>query len=107
MGFFDLFRNNNISKEIKAYLEKGAVVIDVRTIEEWNAGHVKGSTHIVMHLIPLKIAEIKALEKPIITVCRSGARSGQVARLLSKEGIDALNGGPWQEVAKLTIIRNN
>ena len=51
--------------------------------------------------------EIKALKKPVITVCRSGARSGQVARLQSKEGIDVMNGGPWQDVAEMTINRNN
>ncbi|MBL4904948.1 MAG: hypothetical protein JKZ00_02790 [Flavobacteriaceae bacterium] len=55
----------------------------------------------------MNIAEIKALKIPIITVCRSGARSGQIARLLSKEGIDVMNGGPWKDVEEMTITRNN
>lgn len=106
MGFFDFLSKKDISKEIRSYLDKDAIVIDVRSLEEWNAGHVEGSTHIVLTIIPLRVSEINAFGKPIITVCRSGARSGQAARLLSKEGIDVINGGPWQDVAKQVTIRN-
>lgn len=100
MSFFGLFGNNNMSEKIQEYLSKDAVVVDVRRIEEWDTGHVQGSVHIVLYLVPLKIEEIKAFGKPVIVVCRSGNRSGQAARLLSKEGIDVINGGAWQDVAK-------
>lgn len=93
-----MFSKKDEKNEVKEYLEKGAIVIDVRTQEEWNEGHIKGSKHIVLTVIPLKIDEIKAFKKPIITVCRSGARSGQAAQVLSRNGIDVINGGPWQNV---------
>ena len=87
-----------MSTEIKDYLEKGAVVLDVRTLEEWNEGHVEGSKHIVLTVIPSELEQIKSWGKPVIAVCRSGARSGQAAPLLSNNGIDTINGGPWQNV---------
>tara|TARA_B110000881_G_scaffold114166_1_gene100238 strand:+ start:36 stop:311 length:276 start_codon:yes stop_codon:yes gene_type:complete len=87
-----------MSTEIKDYLEKGAIVLDVRTLEEWNEGHVEGSKHIVLTVIPSELEQIKSWDKPVIAVCRSGARSGQAAQFLSNNGIDTINGGPWQNV---------
>ena len=75
-----------MSTEIKDYLERGAVVLDVRTLEEWNEGHVSGSKHIVLTVIPLELEQIKSWGKPVIAVCRSGARSGQAAQFLNQNG---------------------
>lgn len=99
MGVFDMFKRKNMSTEIKDYLAKGAVILDVRTIEEWNEGHIDGAKHIVLNLIPLEVEQIKSWEKPIIAVCRSGARSGQATQFLTQNGLDVINGGPWQNVA--------
>tara|TARA_R110002124_G_scaffold155440_1_gene322631 strand:- start:1414 stop:1722 length:309 start_codon:yes stop_codon:yes gene_type:complete len=98
MGFFDMFKRKNMELEIKEYLEKGAVVLDVRTKTEWDQGHSNGAKHIVLNLIPLQIDEIKSWNKPVIAVCLSGGRSGQAAQFLKKNGVDAINGGPWQDV---------
>ena len=100
MGFFGLFGGGNNNETIEKYIKEGAVVIDVRTPEEFREGHVKGSKNIVLNSIPNTIEEIKGLNKKIVAVCRSGARSGQATSFLSKQGIDIINGGPWQNVAK-------
>ncbi|WP_440880043.1 rhodanese-like domain-containing protein [Tenacibaculum sp. C7A-26P2] len=89
-----------MSNEIKQYIEKGAVVLDVRTIQEWNEGHSEGAKHIVLNTIPEHVEEIKSWDKPVIAVCRSGGRSGQATEFLSTQGIDVINGGPWQNVDK-------
>ncbi|WP_439131407.1 rhodanese-like domain-containing protein [Polaribacter sp.] len=89
-----------MSAEIKEYLEKGAVVLDVRTQQEWNEGHIDGAKHVVLQTIPDNIEAIKAWEKPVIAVCRSGARSGQATQFLKQNGVDIINGGPWQNVAQ-------
>ncbi len=98
MGLFNLFKRKNMESEIKEYLEKGAVILDVRTKVEWDEGHSDGAEHIVLNLIPLKLEEIKAFNKPVIAVCKSGGRSGQATQFLSSNGIDVINGGPWQSV---------
>ena len=84
--------------EIQEYLENGAVVIDVRTVAEYEDGHVPGSKNIVLDTIPDRIDEITAMGKSFIAVCRSGARSGSAANFLSDQGLDIINGGPWGDV---------
>ncbi|WP_249983559.1 rhodanese-like domain-containing protein [Polaribacter sp. Z022] len=87
-----------MGEEIKEYLEKGAVILDVRTKAEWDEGHTAGAKHVVLTVIPLEIEKIKAWNKPVIAVCRSGARSGQATQFLTNNGVDVINGGPWQNV---------
>ncbi len=93
-----MFKRKDMGLEIKEYLDKGAVVLDVRTKTEWDQGHSNGAKHIVLNLIPLQIDEIKSWNKPVIAVCLSGGRSGQAVQFLKNNGIDAINGGPWQNV---------
>ena len=100
MSFFGLFGGGTSGASIEEYLKDGAVVIDVRTIDEFKSGHVTGSKNMVLNSIPAKVEEIKALNKKVIAVCRSGARSGQATSFLKQQGIDVINGGPWQNVAK-------
>jgi rhodanese-related sulfurtransferase len=98
MSFFNLFKKKYNMNEVQEYLEKGAVVIDVRTVEEYNDGHVDGSHNIVLDTIEDHIEQIKNFNKPVITVCRSGSRSGAAMEILSDEDVDVINGGPWQNV---------
>ncbi len=98
MGLFGMFSKKDASNEIKEYLEKGAIVLDVRTKMEWDAGHSKGAKHIVLTTVPLNIEEIKSWKKPIIAVCKSGGRSAQATQFLSQHGVEVINGGPWQNV---------
>jgi len=98
MGLFDMFKRKDMSLEIKDYLENDAIILDVRTLDEWNEGHIENSKHIVLNLIPLEIEQIKAWQKPVIAVCRSGGRSGQATQFLKQNGVDVINGGPWQNV---------
>jgi rhodanese-related sulfurtransferase len=100
MSLFGIFSQKDRENEIKEYLKKESIVLDVRTQAEWDEGHVKNSKHIVLNLIPLEIEEIKSWDKPIITVCKSGGRSGQAAQFLAQNNIDVINGGPWQNVAQ-------
>ena len=64
------------------------LVIDVRTVEEWNMGHIPGSVRIGMQDVPNRLADIPK-EKKIILVCASGARSGAAADYLARRGY------PW------------
>jgi len=85
-------------KHIQEYLDKGAIILDVRTDAEFDEGHVKEALHIVLDDLEDEITQVKALDKPIITCCRSGARSERAKDILKDKGIDAINGGPWQNV---------
>ncbi|MCK8480862.1 rhodanese-like domain-containing protein [Psychroserpens algicola] len=89
---------NQEFEHIQEYLDKGAIVLDVRTEAEYNEGHVEGALHIVLDELEDEIEQLTALQKPIITCCRSGARSEHAKDLLLDYEIDAINGGPWQNV---------
>ncbi|GAB4250713.1 MAG: hypothetical protein Kow0079_04220 [Vicingaceae bacterium] len=74
-----------------------AKIIDVRSAEEFAAGHIENSINIPLHTIPLKIEEIKSMEKPIVFCCLSGNRSGQAVNFLQANGVeDIYNGGGWE-----------
>lgn len=105
MGLFGMFSQKDASEEIKDFLDRDAVILDVRTLMEWNEGHIDNSKHIVLNLIPLELEQIKSWDKPVIAVCKSGGRSGQATQFLAQNGIEVINGGPWQNVAR--ILENN
>lgn len=81
--------------DFKALVQNGAIILDVRTPEEYKSGHIKGSLNIPVQIIQGKIADLKKKSKPIIAVCRSGARSGMAVSMLKNAGIEAYNGGAW------------
>jgi rhodanese-related sulfurtransferase len=94
MGFLDFIFGGKASK-ITDFKERGAVILDVRTQNEYDGGHIPGSKHIPLNEIPRKLKEIESWKKPVITCCLSGSRSAQAAGLLNKNGIEATNGGGW------------
>lgn len=69
--------------------EEDLILLDVRTKEEYEAGHIEGSI-----LIPVDIIEAEAegilhdKEKPILVYCRSGNRSVAAANVLVKLGYE-------------------
>ena len=88
------------SVDIVKIVEAGAIIIDVRTPGEYNAGHIVDSKNIPLDHIKKEAAAIKKLNKPVITVCRSGNRSGIAKSILSSAGIEAYNGGAWTNLKK-------
>ncbi|MFY0630304.1 MAG: rhodanese-like domain-containing protein [Flavobacteriaceae bacterium] len=100
MGLFGIFSQKDAANKIQEYLKKGAIVLDVRTLAEWNEGHIEGAKHIVLNTIPTHLEEIKLYDKPIIAVCKSGGRSQSATDFLAQNGLDVINGGPWQNVAQ-------
>jgi len=99
MGFLsNLF--NGKSNKISEYSARGAVIIDVRSPEEYSTGAISQAQNIPLQRLENRIDEIKKLNTPIITCCASGNRSGSAAKILAQHGIEALNGGPWFSLEK-------
>ena len=96
LNFFkNLFGN---SVDVKEIIEQGAIIIDVRTPNEYRNGHGKKSINIPLNNIETNINKIKKYNQPIVTCCASGMRSGRAASILKSKGIEAYNGGAWQNV---------
>jgi phage shock protein E len=83
------------STDFKALAEAGAVIIDVRSPQEFDRGHIKGSKNIPVNIIQREVNSLKKLNKPVITVCQSGARSSMAKSVLKAAGIEVYNGGSW------------
>ena len=98
MGILDLLGFGNQVSAIKNYIAKGAIIIDVRTVAEYNSGHIEGSKNIPLDTILDHIVKIQNLNKPVIVCCRSGMRSGQATSILKEHGIDIINGGGWEDL---------
>ncbi len=83
--------------DIAHILAGGALIVDVRTADEYRQGHVSGSINIPLDTLR---NEMRNLDKrqPIVTCCRSGMRSASAAALLTSNGFMATNGGSWQNV---------
>jgi glyoxylase-like metal-dependent hydrolase (beta-lactamase superfamily II)/rhodanese-related sulfurtransferase len=72
-------------------------IVDVREPDEFNGplGHLSGASLIPLGHLSQRYAELSK-EKPVVTVCRSGARSAQATVILGKAGFDRvanLSGG--------------
>jgi rhodanese-related sulfurtransferase len=100
MGLLSMLGLGGKSESVKEFIAKGAVIIDVRTPEEFQGGHIKGSKNITLNTISSKINDIKNLNKPVIACCASGMRSSQATSILKSNGIEAMNGGGWSSLEK-------
>lgn len=82
---------------------KNALVLDVREDAEYKAGHVLNAKLIPLGKLGERIGELeKYRDKPVVVVCRSGARSANACALLGKQGfaeVYNLAGGmiAWQK----------
>jgi rhodanese-related sulfurtransferase len=83
------------SVDYKELVNNGAVIIDVRSVGEFKSGHIKGSKNYPLDSLRTKVAELKKLNKPIITVCLSGGRSSAAKSILQSAGLEVYNGGGW------------
>lgn len=83
------------------------LLIDIREDWERDIANLDCATHIPMHEVPDRLDEIDR-QRPVVVMCRSGARSQQVAVYLSQNGysdVSNLTGGicAWAETLDPTI----
>jgi len=93
---FTIFKNLfKPSADLIKLVKDGAVIVDVRTKDEFRIGHIEGSKNIPLDTVKKELENMKKLNKPIVTVCHSGNRSAMAKSILSSAGIHAYNGGAW------------
>ncbi|MDP1681591.1 MAG: rhodanese-like domain-containing protein [Burkholderiales bacterium] len=63
------------------------VMIDVRTDVEFAQGSIQGAKHLPLHMLPLMADQLEN-EKPVVLICRSGARSAQACAFLAQKGFE-------------------
>jgi rhodanese-related sulfurtransferase len=68
----------------------GALLLDVREDDEWDAGHAPVAVHVPMGQIVDRTGELPT-DRTIVCMCRAGGRSGSVALHLAGVGLDVRN----------------
>ena len=70
--------------------DKSAVLLDVRTVGEFNRGHMDGFKNIPVDELRERINEIEK-GKPVYLICQSGLRSYIASRILEGNGYETYN----------------
>lgn len=87
MEFFDFMKAPDINQGVKEYgATDGAVLLDVRTPDEYRQGHIPGSKNVPLQSIDKVTVMINNKATPIFVHCLSGARSRQAAAILQQMG---------------------
>ena len=72
-------------------------IVDVRSSEEFAAGHLRDAKHIPLADLGARIGELdKSKNRTVVMVCQTGARSDKAARQLQAAGFEdvhSLEGG--------------
>lgn len=84
-------------------VNSGALIVDVRNAQEYEAGHIIDARHIPSADMPARAESLKKFkEKPVLVYCENGAASAAGARALQALGfakVVALRGGlhAWRQ----------
>jgi rhodanese-related sulfurtransferase len=83
------------------------LLLDVRELDEWQAGHAEGALHLPMMTVPARLDEVPR-DRDVVVVCRVGARSAQVVGYLLAQGwerVRNLDGGmlAWEQAGRSMV----
>ena len=76
------------AEEGRRRVDAGALLLDVREPDEWEAGHATDAAHVPLRTLP---ANRPPEGREIVVICRSGGRSAQATAALRQWGYDAVN----------------
>lgn len=83
MSFFDFFKPLNINKGLEEYkVTSNAVLLDVRTPQEYREGHIPESKNVSLQQLGKVTEIVKNKDIPLFVYCYSGTRSRQAIGML-------------------------
>lgn len=114
MGLFSkLFSGATTTVTVGEALERaeaGAVILDVRSSEEWRRGHAQYARHIPLEDLVRRSGELRR-DRDILVICKSGVRSTKARAELETLGFTALSvrGGllAWARAGEEIVAAGN
>lgn len=103
------FSNVNVDEFQALIADSSMQLLDVRTPEEYDEGHIAGATLVDVNDSSFIERAVAVLDKqrPVAVYCRSGRRSARAANLLVAQGFQVtnLNGGvmAWRDAGKALV----
>lgn len=85
-GGFDV----NVDEALRLWQDKEAIIIDVRTPQEYQEGHIPEAPLIPLNQLESRMSEVPKDQK-VLLICRSGNRSNQGTNLLRSKGFDNIH----------------
>ena len=87
MGLLNFLKGPDINQGVREFgATPGAVLLDVRTPQEYREGHIPGSVNAPLQSLSAQGAVPAGKDVPLFVYCHSGARSRQAAGLLGRMG---------------------
>jgi rhodanese-related sulfurtransferase len=84
--------------DFKELLQHGAQLVDVRTKEEYERGHIQDAVNVPLQQLGSSLSKIRK-DKPVITYCASGMRSAAAKNMLKERGFaEVYNGGGYHNL---------
>lgn len=88
------------SSIVKQKLESGAIIVDVRTPDEFRDGAYPGAKNIPLSDLRQRLGEIPK-DRPVVLYCASGARSSSAVRAMKQAGYsDVINAGGLMDMPR-------
>lgn len=85
----------------KESVQRGAIILDVRSKREFESGHIKSAINIPLDLLSLNFSKLGNKNNAIIIYCASGTRSRIAKNILKVNGyINIYNGGGFQSLQR-------
>lgn len=87
---------------LKNALRRGAIIVDVRTPQEYDNGHIPDAFNIPADRLKVSAERLRASKLPVIVCCSSGERSTNAVQLLKANGVkEVYNGGDWKKLLEI------
>ena len=78
----------------RTLVAQGALLLDVRTTDEFRSGHVDHAKNIPVQELASRLREVGPTSRPVVVYCRSGGRSAAAAQVLREAGYQVKDLGP-------------
>jgi rhodanese-related sulfurtransferase len=88
----NLFKSNavTVTDAVAMVADGDAVLVDVRTRQEWKSGHAPRARHISLASLEQQMGRIP-MDRTTLVICQTGSRSARATAFLQRAGHDARN----------------
>ena len=95
------------SKEAGEYLRNGAMLIDVRSMDEFESGHILQAYNMPLDRIDILVpSAVRDKNKVLLLHCSTGVRSGMAKKKLEEMGYkNVFNLGGYERAGKIVMGR--
>ena len=88
----NLFKSNaiNVADAMAMVSDGDALLVDVRTRQEWKSGHAPEAKHISLASLEQQVSRLPR-DRTILAICATGSRSARATAFLQRAGYNARN----------------